>query len=106
MAFAAASPVRNRYSLEHRHNFETHNRPQFAHTRPRFQEWTSRFTFLRYVVGGASHAFAWRSADVAPLSPAAAVQAVGEEAVATESAIGACEIPAEHVPEAVGTMTP
>ena len=41
-----------------------------------------------------------------PLQPPAdAVQAVGEEAVAAESAVGAREIPAEHVPEAVGTTT-
>ena len=39
------------------------------------------------------------------LSPAAAVQVVGEEEVAAESVVEAREIPEEHVPEAVGTTT-
>ncbi len=49
-AWSSHSPVASplyAYSLERRHNFETHNRPQVAHRRAQTNEWTERFPFFR-----------------------------------------------------------
>ena len=39
--------VRTRFDRHHRHNFETHNKPQISHMPPSFKEWTSNFHYLR-----------------------------------------------------------
>eukprot|EP00753_Platysulcus_tardus_P010176 PLAT2511.1.p1 GENE.PLAT2511.1~~PLAT2511.1.p1 ORF type:complete len:843 (-),score=226.45 PLAT2511.1:67-2568(-) len=44
---AAAAASESRFTLEARHNFETLNRPQYAHTAARFSEWTAAFPHLR-----------------------------------------------------------
>lgn len=50
MSSSARSSPPNLYSLERRHNFETHNRPQVANRKPQPSEWTRVFPFIRHVV--------------------------------------------------------